>query len=143
MRIFVDGDACPKGIKEILFRVAERRKIPTIFVANSYLRLPPSTYIEMVQVTAGVLSQSLTKLKNPRNTPILDGCQAIELLRRREVLIDVFGEFQLFLFNHVHKFNACECSSRSMYLSKTSHWPRNPLNVSMVLFHDIVEILDL
>jgi uncharacterized protein YaiI (UPF0178 family) len=65
MRIFVDGDACPKGIKEILFRVAERRKIPTIFVANSYLRLPPSTYIEMVQVTAGVLSQSLTQLKNP------------------------------------------------------------------------------
>lgn len=53
MRIFVDGDACPKGIKEILFRVAERRKIPTIFVANSYLRLPPSTYIEMVQVGAG------------------------------------------------------------------------------------------
>jgi uncharacterized protein YaiI (UPF0178 family) len=53
MRIFVDGDACPKGVKEILFRVAERRKISTIFVANSYLRLPPSTYIEMVQVGAG------------------------------------------------------------------------------------------
>ncbi|MGH1456817.1 MAG: YaiI/YqxD family protein [Alphaproteobacteria bacterium] len=53
MKIWVDGDACPKGVKEILFRVAERKKIPVILVANQYLRLPPSAYIEMVQVVDG------------------------------------------------------------------------------------------
>ncbi len=53
MKIWVDGDACPKGIKEILFRMAERTHIPTIFVANAYLRLPHSNYLEMLQVKDG------------------------------------------------------------------------------------------
>ncbi len=53
MRIFVDGDACPQGIKEILFRVAERTKIAVVFVANQYLRLPHSDYLEMIQVSDG------------------------------------------------------------------------------------------
>lgn len=53
MRIFVDGDACPKGVKEILFRVAERKRISVIFVANQYLRLPPIATIEMIQVPDG------------------------------------------------------------------------------------------
>ena len=53
MKIWVDGDACPKGVKEILFRAADRKKIATIFVANQYLRLPHSSYLEMVQVSDG------------------------------------------------------------------------------------------
>ena len=53
MKIWVDGDACPKRVKDILFRVAERRKIAVIFVSNQYLRLPHSSYIKMVQVGAG------------------------------------------------------------------------------------------
>ncbi|MGH1403997.1 MAG: YaiI/YqxD family protein [Alphaproteobacteria bacterium] len=53
MKIWVDGDACPKGIKEILYRVATRTKIAIIFVANQYLNLPQSEYIEMVQVGEG------------------------------------------------------------------------------------------
>jgi uncharacterized protein YaiI (UPF0178 family) len=53
MKIWVDGDACPKGVKEILFRAAERTKTPVIFVANQYLRLPHLTMIEMIQVPDG------------------------------------------------------------------------------------------
>lgn len=53
MKIWVDGDACPKVIKEILFRMAERTKIETIFVANAYLRLPHSDYLKMIQVADG------------------------------------------------------------------------------------------
>lgn len=53
MRIFVDGDACPKGAKEILFRMAERTKIAVIFVANQYLKLPPSGLTSLIQVGAG------------------------------------------------------------------------------------------
>ncbi len=53
MKIWVDGDACPKGVKEILYRVATRTKTQVTFVANQYLRLPPSDYIDMIQVGEG------------------------------------------------------------------------------------------
>lgn len=53
MRIYVDADACPKVIKEILYRVADRAKVSVLFVANSYLHLPPSPYISMLQVGDG------------------------------------------------------------------------------------------
>ncbi len=53
MKIWVDGDACPKGVKEILFRAADRKKIAVTFVANQFLRLPPSAYLDMIQVPDG------------------------------------------------------------------------------------------
>jgi uncharacterized protein len=52
-RIWVDADACPVVIKEILFRAAERTKTETILVANKLLRVPPSPYIRALQVPAG------------------------------------------------------------------------------------------
>ena len=54
MRIWVDADACPGAIKEILFRAAERTQVELTLVANRYLRVPRSAYIEMLQVEAGV-----------------------------------------------------------------------------------------
>ncbi len=54
MQIWVDADACPKVIKEILFRTAERLKISVILLANSALRTPPSPYIETIQVPDGL-----------------------------------------------------------------------------------------
>lgn len=53
MKIWVDADACPVVIKEILFRAAERTKIETILVANKLLRVPPSPYIRATQVPHG------------------------------------------------------------------------------------------
>ena len=53
MRIWVDADACPNPIKEILFRAAERLKIQLTLVANKPLRTPPSAYINTIQVAAG------------------------------------------------------------------------------------------
>jgi uncharacterized protein len=53
MKIWVDADACPGVIKEILFRAAERAKIETTLVANQLLRVPPSPYIRALQVPAG------------------------------------------------------------------------------------------
>ncbi|MDQ6967924.1 MAG: DUF188 domain-containing protein, partial [Mariprofundaceae bacterium] len=53
MNIWVDADACPVAIKEILFRAADRRKINMIFVANSHLQLPKSAFISMLKVGAG------------------------------------------------------------------------------------------
>jgi len=53
MRIWVDADACPNPIKEILFRVAERMKIALTLVANKPLKVPPSRYINTLQVGTG------------------------------------------------------------------------------------------
>jgi uncharacterized protein YaiI (UPF0178 family) len=53
MKIWVDADACPGVIKEILFRAAERTKIATTLVANQLLRVPPSPYIRALQVPQG------------------------------------------------------------------------------------------
>ncbi len=53
MRIWVDADACPVVIKEILFRAAERTKITTTLVANKLLRTPPSPHIKAIQVPSG------------------------------------------------------------------------------------------
>ncbi|MDG1292879.1 MAG: YaiI/YqxD family protein [Pseudomonadales bacterium] len=53
MEIWVDADACPGVIKEILFRAAERRQITTTLVANQSLATPPSPYIQMLQVPSG------------------------------------------------------------------------------------------
>lgn len=54
MKIWVDADACPRAVKDILFRVAERAKISVIFVANQRLRLRPSTFIHLIQVGQGL-----------------------------------------------------------------------------------------
>ena len=53
MKIWVDADACPTVIKDILYRAADRTKRETILVANQALRTPPSLYIKTLQVGAG------------------------------------------------------------------------------------------
>ncbi|NOY63577.1 MAG: YaiI/YqxD family protein [Gammaproteobacteria bacterium] len=53
MKIWVDADACPVVIKEILFRAAERTKVPLTLVANHSIRTPPSRYIKFLQVASG------------------------------------------------------------------------------------------
>jgi uncharacterized protein YaiI (UPF0178 family) len=53
MNIWVDADACPKWIKEILFRASLRTRTPLILVANQYLSVPPSAFIKVVRVGAG------------------------------------------------------------------------------------------
>jgi len=54
MKIWIDADACPNIIKDVLFRAAERTQIELTLVANQAMRLPPSQYIRFVQVPAGL-----------------------------------------------------------------------------------------
>ncbi len=49
MKIWVDADACPNGVKEILYRVAERRGIEVVLVANTHLDTPRSRFISFRQ----------------------------------------------------------------------------------------------
>jgi uncharacterized protein len=53
LRIWVDADACPVVIKEMLYRAAIRVQVSTTFVANTYLKLPPSPFIQLLTVPKG------------------------------------------------------------------------------------------
>jgi len=53
MKIWIDADACPNVIKEILFRAAERIQVPLTLVANCKIQHPRSEYINAIQVAAG------------------------------------------------------------------------------------------
>ena len=54
MHIWIDADACPGAIKDILYRAADRLELPMTLVANSYLRPPPSRFIRSLQVEKGL-----------------------------------------------------------------------------------------
>ena len=53
MHIWVDADACPLAIKEILYRAAERAQLPLTLVANKLLGVPRSPWIRAIQVSRG------------------------------------------------------------------------------------------
>ena len=53
MEIWVDADACPAAIKDILFRAAERARVSVTLVANMPLRIPSSPFIKIVRVPKG------------------------------------------------------------------------------------------
>ncbi len=53
MQIWVDADACPVVIRDILFRAAERARVQVTLVANQWLRTPASSYIRALQVPGG------------------------------------------------------------------------------------------
>jgi uncharacterized protein YaiI (UPF0178 family) len=54
MTIWVDADACPRLLKDILYRTAQRRQRPLILVAHQSLQIPASIWIRRVQVEPGI-----------------------------------------------------------------------------------------
>ena len=67
MKIWVDADACPGVIKEILFRAAQRTEVAVTLVANQAVRIPPSPHIKMIQVASGfdVADNEIVKRVSP------------------------------------------------------------------------------
>ncbi len=67
MQIWVDADACPGVIKEILYRAAERTGVVTTLVANQPLQTPPSRLIRSLQVAQGfdVADNKIVELMQP------------------------------------------------------------------------------
>lgn len=53
MQIWVDADACPKPVKEILFRAANRAEINVTLIANQYIPVPKSRFVQSIQVEQG------------------------------------------------------------------------------------------
>ena len=67
MQIWVDADACPRVIKEILFRAADRKKVQLTLVANQPMHTPASPYINSMVVGSGfdVADDKIVELLNP------------------------------------------------------------------------------
>jgi uncharacterized protein YaiI (UPF0178 family) len=53
MHIWIDADACPNVVKEIVFRASQRTKTPVTLVANQYIKTPPLAFIKSIQVSQG------------------------------------------------------------------------------------------
>ncbi|MBS7456512.1 YaiI/YqxD family protein [Coralloluteibacterium stylophorae] len=53
MHLWIDADACPNVIKDILFRAAERAQVEMTLVANQWVRTPPSRFVRSIQVAGG------------------------------------------------------------------------------------------
>ncbi|MCL1143041.1 YaiI/YqxD family protein [Shewanella gaetbuli] len=52
-KIWVDADACPNPVKDMLFRAAERKSINVVLVANQMVKIPISPFIKMIRVSSG------------------------------------------------------------------------------------------
>jgi len=67
IKLWVDADACPRVIKEVLYRAAEREQVLLTLVANQPLKTPPSRYIKSIKVPAGfdVADNEIVKLTEP------------------------------------------------------------------------------
>ena len=53
MQIWIDADACPKAVKEIIFKACQKQKVLTLVVANKAMHVPSSEFIRMIQVAGG------------------------------------------------------------------------------------------
>lgn len=51
--IWIDADACPKAIKEVIFKISSRLQIQVVLVANSFMFVPPSPLIKLIKVKEG------------------------------------------------------------------------------------------
>ena len=67
MQVWVDGDACPGVIKELLFRAAKRRQVKVTLVANQQIRTPKSDFIDSIVVPSGmnVADRRIVELVDP------------------------------------------------------------------------------
>jgi uncharacterized protein YaiI (UPF0178 family) len=95
VRIWVDADACPQVIKEILFRAAERAQILTTLVANTLLRVPSSPFIKSVRVAKGfnVADHQIVEQIQPGDLVITaDIPLAAEVITRGAHALDPRGE---------------------------------------------------
>jgi uncharacterized protein YaiI (UPF0178 family) len=96
MQIWVDADACPNVIKDVLFRVADRLEVQVTLVANKLLRTPPSRYIKALQVPAGfdVADNEIVRLVQPGDLVITaDIPLAADVLEKGGHPLNPRGEF--------------------------------------------------
>lgn len=95
MKIWVDADACPVVIKDILFRAAARTGVQLTLVANQPMRIPPSRYIKMHRVASGfdVADNEIVKMLSPGDLVITSDIPlAAEVIERGGHALNPRGE---------------------------------------------------
>lgn len=95
MKIWIDADACPVAIKEILFRAAERTKRHLMLIANRPVYIPPSPFIRMHQVESGfdVADNEIVKRLNKGDLVITSDIPlAAEVIRKDGLVLSPRGE---------------------------------------------------
>ncbi len=95
MAIWVDADACPVAIKDIIFRAANRTETRTTLVANSYIKVPPSKYISFLQVPKGfdVADNEIVQRAEPGDLVITgDIPLAAEIMEKGAAALNPRGE---------------------------------------------------
>ena len=95
MQIWVDADACPNVIKEVLFRAAERTGMMVTLVANQIIRTPPSKFLRTLRVEAGfdVADNEIVKRTEPGELVITaDIPLAAEVIEKGGVALNPRGE---------------------------------------------------
>ncbi|MGL1934274.1 MAG: YaiI/YqxD family protein [Fibrobacterales bacterium] len=95
MKIYVDADACPKPVKEILYRVSDKRALKLVLVANSYMRVPLSTLIESIVVSAGAdeADDKIVELVEEGDVVITaDIPLADRIIKKKGIVLDPRGE---------------------------------------------------
>ena len=95
MKIWVDADACPAVIKEILYRAANRAQVSLTLIANQMLRVPPSPWIQALQVPSGfdVADRRIVQESEAGDLVITaDVPLAAQVIAKGAVVIDPRGE---------------------------------------------------
>ena len=95
MKIWVDADACPIVIKEVLYRAANRAKLPVMLIANQMLRVPPSPWIKALQVPAGfdVADQRIVQEAAPGDLVITSDIPlASQVIAKGALVLDSRGD---------------------------------------------------
>ncbi|MBO6566320.1 MAG: YaiI/YqxD family protein, partial [Pseudomonadales bacterium] len=95
MTIWVDADACPVVIKEIIFKAANRTETMAVLIANSYIRVPPSKFIQSIQVEKGfdVADNEIVRRAEPGDLVITaDIPLAAEIVEKKAVALNPRGE---------------------------------------------------
>lgn len=96
MQIWVDADACPAVIKDILYRVAERLELNVVLVANQLMRVPPSRFVRALQVPQGadVADAEIVRLLAPGDLVVTgDIPLAADVLAKGGFALNPRGEF--------------------------------------------------
>ena len=98
MHIWVDADACPAVIKDILFKAARRTKLPLSLVANHFMSVPPDKHITLTQVPSGF---------DAADDYIVEKCEAGDLVITNDIPLaaDVLAQNALALNNRGEEYD--------------------------------------
>lgn len=96
VQVWVDADACPTPIKDILFRAAEKRQVTCTLVANRYIPVPQVAWLKSVQVPAGfdVADDRIVELIQPGDLVITaDIPLAAKVVEKKAFALNPRGTF--------------------------------------------------